>query len=43
MSDQLEVEEETISELGDRLARGELTAASLTEAYLARIESLDWN
>lgn len=43
MSDQLELEEATISELGDRLARGELTAVALTEAYLARIESLDWN
>ncbi len=41
MSD-LELEEATIAELRDRLARGELTAAALTEAYLARIESLDW-
>lgn len=42
MSDHLELEEATISELQDRLTEGELTAKALSEAYLARIEALDW-
>jgi amidase len=36
-----DLEEVTIADLGSRLAAGELTARSLAEAYLARIEAID--
>jgi amidase len=38
-----DLEEATIAELSARLQRGELTAQSLVERYLARIEAIDSN
>lgn len=36
-----DLEEATIADLGARMARGEPTAQSLVERYLARIDALD--
>ncbi len=43
MSDSFPFAEMTIAELAGRITRGELTSRALTEAYLGRIEALDWN
>ena len=38
---QADIEEATITDLGARMASGELTARALAETYLSRIESID--